>query len=277
MTTAIVTDSGCDLPPGLEKQLGIQIVPLLFRFGMQEFADKSISMQEFLQRIAHTWPASSAPSVGDYAGVFQNCLTTFNQVVCITVSSKHSASYSAALVASQQFPPGQVSVIDSESLSIGQGFLVQAAALAARLEDGGEKIIARIKDLQRRSHLYIILDTVEYLVRGGRANPFVGTLAAVFKIRPVLTLVQGQLTLLDRQRGRKASKERLLELALGHFPAELAAVGHIACAEEASELRLALSGRSGVPQADIPIVEVGMALATHGGPGTLGAVVVSKG
>lgn len=276
MRVAIVTDTGCDLPQGAADGYAIQYVPLLYRFGNEEFPDKTMPMQEFLNRVERIWPTTSAPSPGDYIEAFRKALQDHAHALCITLTSKHSASYASAVLASQYFPDGQVTVVDSASLSIGQGLQVLAAAKAAQIGSSLEEIVSRVKALQRRSHLFISLDTVKYLVRGGRASALSGFLAGVLQIRPVLTLVEGQLKLIDKPRGRLASIQSLLKRALAHFPAEFVAAGHVGCQEEAQELVAALSQESGFVEKDISLVETGAAIATHGGPGTLGVVVVSK-
>jgi len=101
-------------------------------------------------------------------------------------------------------------------------------------------------------------------------------MAGLLKIRPILTLVDGELTLLEKPRGRKAAKQKLIELAKGCFPADTVGVAHIACEEEAKGLVSEIALQTGFPEEKILLVETGMVLATHGGPGTLGIVVVSE-
>ena len=279
MSVRIVTDTSCDLPPDLEQQLlamGVTIVPFIFSFGLQQCLDKSISMQEFVTRAGSQWPTTSVPSTGAFAQAFAKHTEAGDQVVCITVTSNHSATYSAAVAAGKQFAPGQVTVVDSRSLSLGQGILVLAAARAASAGQSPDEIVSTIDDLRQRLHLYITLDTVEYLVKGGRASRMSGIMAGLLRIRPVLTLVDGELTLLDRQRGRKAAKRRIIDLAQSHFPAEHVGVAHIACEEEAQALVSDLAAQTGYPEEQISLNETGMVLATHGGPGTLGIAVVSQ-
>jgi DegV family protein with EDD domain len=197
-------------------------------------------------------------------------------VVCITITSNHSATYRVALSASEQFDPGQITLVDSRTLSLAQGLLVLAAARAAARGKKADEIVAMIDDLRRRLHLYITLDTVEYLVRGGRASRIVGIMASLLKIRPILTLADGELTMLDRVRGREASKKRLLELVTGCLPAEQIGVAHIACEDEASDFVPLVADALGAPREDILFTETGMVIATHGGPGTLAVLVVSE-
>ena len=279
MGVRIVTDTSCDLPPRLEQELeelGVIIVRFLFRFGLEECEDKTISMKEFLARTESTWPTTSVPSSGAFAQAFRECVEAGDEVVCITITSNHSATYSAAVLASQEFPSGQVTVVDSKSLSIAQGLLVLAAARAAQEGKSLEAVVETIKELQQHLHLFITLDTVEYLVKGGRASRLSGIMAGLLKIRPILTLLDGELTLLEKPRGRKAAEQKLIELARGRFPAETVGVAHIACEEEAKELIPEISLQTGFPEEKILLAETGMVIATHGGPGTLGIVVVSK-
>jgi len=275
----IVTDTSCDLPPSLEKELeelGVVIVPFLFRFGLEECEDKTIPMKEFLARAESTWPTTSVPSSGAFAQAFRECMEAGNEVVCITITGNHSATYSSAVLASQEFPSGQVTVVDSKSVSIAQGLMVLAAARAAQEGKSPQAVVETINELKERLHLFITLDTVEYLVKGGRASRLSGVVAGLLKIRPILTLVDGELTLLEKPRGRKAAKQRLIELAKSCFPAETVGVAHIACEQEARELVSELALQTGFSEENILLAETGMVIATHGGPGTLGIVVVSE-
>ena len=279
MGVRIVTDTSCDLPPSLEKELeelGVIIVRFLFRFGLEECEDKSIPMKEFLARVESTWPTTSVPSTGAFIQAFRECVEAGDEVVCITITGNHSATYSAAVLASQEFPAGQVTVVDSKLLSLAQGLLVLAAARAAQEGESSQAVLETVKELQERLHLLITLDTVEYLVKGGRASRLTGIVAGLLKLRPILTLLDGELTVLEKPRGRKVAKRELIELARNRFPAETVGVAHIACEEEAKDLVSEISLQTGFPKEEILLAETGMVIATHGGPGTLGIVVVSE-
>jgi len=279
MTVRIVTDTSCDLPPALEgelKDLGVKAIPFLFHFGLEGHEDKSMSIREFLARAAATWPTTAAPSAGAFIQAFRECVEAGDQVVCITITSKHSATYSSAVLASQQFSPGQVAVVDSLSLSLGQGLLVLAAARAGKEGKSPEQVVETVKTLWQRLHFYIGLETVEYLVKGGRASRLTGALASLLRLRPILSVVDGELTLVEKPRGKEAAKQKLSQMALGHFPAETVGVIHIDAEAAAQELAAGIAVQTGYPREKILIVETGMALATHGGPGTVGVVVVPK-
>ncbi len=275
MSVKVMTDTSCDLPAGLEQELGITSVPLLFLFGDAQYQDKTIPMAEFWAKAKTIWPKTSAPSSGDFERVFREAVEDGDQVACITVTSKLSATYNAAVIASQHFSPDQVAVVDSLSLAISQGHMVLAAARAAHAGHTLAEVMRAAEACREKLHLYITLDTVQYLVKGGRASKVSGILAGLLRIRPMLIVQDGELVLLEKLRGRSAAKQRLLELALEHLPAERAAIAHVACLNEARELAAILAAETGLPVDAIPIIEVGMALATHGGPGTLGIGVVS--
>ncbi len=275
MSIKVVTDTSCDLPAELEQEFDITSVPLIFLFGDEQFKDKTIPMAEFLEKAQTVWPKTSAPSSGDFERAFHRAVDAGHQVICVAVTSKLSATYNAALIASQRFAPDQVAVVDSATLAISQGHLVLAAAQAARAGQSLAEVVRTVEAMRDKLHLYISLDTVQYLVKGGRASKLSGILAGLLKIRPLLGVQNGELVLLEKLRGRQNAKQCLLEMALEHFPAERVAIAHVACLDEAQELAATLAAETGFPIDAIPIIEVGMALATHGGPGTLGIGVVS--
>lgn len=275
MSVKVVTDTSCDLPVGVEQEFDITVVPLIFLFGDEQFKDKTMSMAAFWEKAQTIWPKSAAPSSGDFERAFQRAVDAGHQVVCITVTGKLSATYNAALIASQHFAPDQVAVVDSATLAVGQGSLVLAAAHAARAGQNLTEVVQTVEAQRNKQHLYITLDTVQYLVKGVRASKLSGILAGMLKIRPLLCMADGELALLEKPRGRQGAKQRLLEMVLKHFPAESVTIAHAACLDEARELAATLAAQTGFPVKSIPIVEVGMALATHGGPGTLGIGVVS--
>jgi DegV family protein with EDD domain len=274
MSVKVITDTSCDLPAGLEQEFDIAIIPLIFLFGDEQFKDKTVPMAEFWEKAQTVWPKTAAPSSGDFERVFRKAVDAGHQVICIAVTSKLSATYNAALVASQHFTPDQVAVVDSTSLAISQGHLVLAAAQAARAGQSLAEVVRIVETYRDKLHTYILLDTVQYLVKGGRASRLTGILAGLLKIRPLLGVKEGELVLLEKLRGRQVAKQRLLEMALEHFPAEKVAVAHVACLDEARDLAAALAAETGFPVESIPIIEVGMALATHGGPGTLAIGIV---
>jgi DegV family protein with EDD domain len=279
MSVRIVTDTSCDLPPDLERELlasGVQMIPFLFHFDQEACPDKSMSMREFIERANKVWPTTAAPSVGAFVQAFRRVVEAGHQVLCLTITGRHSATYSTAVLAAQEFEPGEVTVLDSNALSMAQGLIVLAASRAAQAGATVQEVVARVEDVRRRLELYFTLESVDYLVRGGRASRLVGALASLLRLRPIITLVDGELTLIEKPRSRAGSVARLMALARALLPAETIGVMHIDCPDEADQLAAEMSAMSGLPRDHILVTETGMALAAHGGPGTLGVVVVSQ-
>lgn len=279
MSVRIVTDTSCDLPPQLEEELreaDVQAIPFVFHFGQEAHLDKSMPMSEYLARANQIWPTTAAPSIGSFVQAYRKVLDVGHQVLCLPITSRHSATYNSALLAAESFSPEQVRVVDSESLSLGQGLLVLAAVRAARLGHTLDQVIAKVRDVQQRMRFYIGLDTVDYLVKGGRASRLTGLLASLLNLRPILTLHEGELTLIEKPRRRSVVKQRLIALAKAHLPAEAIGVMHVACEDEAQQLASDMARASGQALENVALAETGMALATHGGPGALGIVVISQ-
>jgi DegV family protein with EDD domain len=279
MGVRIVTDTSCDLPAKLEEELReseVQAIPFAFHFGQEAHLDKSMPMSEYLARASQVWPTTAAPSVGSFVQAYQKVVDAGHQVLCLPITSRHSATYNSALLAAESFSPEQVQVRDTAALSLAQGLLVLAAVRAARLGGTLEQVMARVHDVQQRMRFYIGLDTVDYLVKGGRASRLTGLLASLLNLRPILTLHEGELTLIEKPRKRSVAKERLIALAKACLPAEAIGVMHVACPDEALQLAEDMARESGMPMEQIALAETGMALATHGGPGALGVVVVSR-
>lgn len=279
MTVRIVTDSGCDLPPELDRELrawDVQTIPFVFNFGLEACEDKSMSMQAFLARALKTWPTTAAPSVGACASAYQRIIAAGDQALCLTITGRHSGTYNAARLAAEDFPLDQVAVVDTRSLSTGEGLLALAAVQAARAGATLQEVVAILQDMIQRIHVFIGLDTLDFLVRGGRASRLVGAIASLLQLRPILSLEDGELTLREKPRSRARCKQRLLAMTAECLPAVALGVMHVAAADEAQELAVSLSSLSGVTLSAIPVVEVGMALATHAGPRGLGIVAISE-
>jgi len=279
MTVRIVTDSACDLPSEMEDELrewGVHTIPFIFHFGLEACQDKTMSMESFFTRALRTWPTTAAPAVGAYAEAYEKIVSQGDQALCITITGRHSGTYNAAMVAAQEYDEDQVTVIDSRSLSMGEGFLALAAVRAARAGATLREVAQLMRDMIARIRFFIGLDTLDYVVRGGRASRAVGLVASLLQLRPILTVVDGELTLSDKPRSRKRCKERLLQLATDRLPLEALGVMHAAAAQEAAELADRLAVLTGWARPAIPVVEVGMALATHAGPAALGIVAVTQ-
>lgn len=276
----IVTDSAADLTAETVAEYGITVVPLVVRFGEEVYADAQMTCDEFWAKVASSphHPGTSQPPMGVFEDAFGRLVKAGHPVLCVALTSKHSGTYSTAYAAAQRFG-GRVKVVDSLSLSLGQGELALAAARAANAGFSLDRVAEIVKDVKSRSHLLILLDTVEYIRRGGRADAIIPILDRVTKmlnIKPILNVVDGRLGLHSLTRSYERGLVRLRRAAAELVPVERLAVGHIRCPELAEQTARLLAEELDFPLEQIRIVEAGPLLSTHGGPKVVGVAVIQE-
>jgi len=275
----VVTDSACDLPPEIIREWDISVVPLVVRFGSEVYTDDELSTDAFWERAAGPEPPySSQPPVGAFEKVFEQAIQAEKQVVCITVTSKHSGTFNSASTAAQRFGDA-VHVFDSLSLSVGEGMLTIAAAKAAREGHSAEEIVEILTELRDRLQVFILLDTLEHLRRGGRADRFIRALdlvASTFNIKPIINVVDGELRLMSVVRSFRTGLERLLQSVEELGPVEGLGVIHTRRREMAIEIADTLASRLDFPREEILVREACSALSSHAGAGTIGVAIFSQ-
>jgi DegV family protein with EDD domain len=276
----IVTDSACDIPTAIVEALKITVIPLIVRFGSEVYRDGQLSQDEFWDKAmaAPPYPQTSQPPMGDFEETFERLTADGSSVVCLTVTSKHSGTYNSAWASGQRFG-GLVHVVDTASLSLGQGLQVLAAARAAAAGRIAEEIVSLVADLQRRMQMFILLDTIEYLRRGGRADglmPILDRVARALRVKPLLVLVDGRLSPLTLARSHGHGLARLKQEVERLMPVEQLAVAHSRFAETANDLKQKLASFTGLASSDILVAETGPVLASHAGPRVIGLAAISR-
>ncbi len=273
----IVTDSSCDLPKKLLEQLKIIVVPLIVRFGPEEYKEGDLSLNEFWAKVAGPHlPQTSQPSVGAFEETFAQLIDRGKQVLCLTVTAKHSGTFNAARLAAQRFG-GAVKVFDSFSLSLGLGLQAAAAAKAAQAGQSMQEIIDVLDDMRSRIRLTILLDTLENLRHGGRAADFIAVvdrMARMLNIKPVVNLVDGQLRLVRVVRSFDRGVNWLVDTVENANVFEHMAVVHTRRRELATEIANRLAKRTSFPRECIWIKEATVVLACHGGEGVIGVMTI---
>lgn len=273
----VVTDSACDLPPQLVEQFEIEVVPLNVHFGTDVYHDGELTVDEFWEKAAGPYhPLTSQPSVGTFEEVFERLVARGKQVICVTITGKHSGTLNAARLAAQRFGKA-VKVFDSLSLSLGQGLQALAAAQAGRAGRSMQDILALLDDLRARMRLVIVLDTLENLRRGGRANGFIAVasrMTRALNIKVTINLVEGQLRLLSAARSFEGGLKRVLSLVERMGPLEHLAVVHTRSQETAEKMANRLAERIGFLRERIWVRETGAVLSVHAGAGVIGVLAV---
>lgn len=275
----VVTDSGADLSADVIAELGITVVPLIVLFGEEMYPDGQLTVEEFWQKVTEGQhhPGTSQPSVGVFEETFARLVQEGYSVLCLTITSKHSGTFGTAFAAAQRFGD-KVKVLDSLSLSLGQGYQVLAAAQAAARGLSLDEVARAAEQVQERSHLYLVLDTIEYIRRGGRADalmPILGQVTKMLRIKPVLMLAEGRLSMHSLSRSYERALSEIQKQVELLSSVQSLAVVHVRCVERAQQMADALAERLRFPLDNILLRETGPLLSTHGGPQVVGVIAVS--
>jgi DegV family protein with EDD domain len=272
--TAVVIDSTADLPDPEGRHPNWRLVPLYVRFGEETFREYvDISAEDFYRRLRSSPepPKSSQPSPADFEAAFES-LRDFERIVCVVLSAKISGTYESARLATEAVGDGRVLVIDSGVTS--GGTVILADAIQRRLESGTDEkeIDALVERFRRERGLLFTVDTLEYLIRGGRIGKASGLAGQLLSVKPILVFDDGEVAPYKRVRGRNkaiAELERIFAEATQDSPALHVGVGHADA--EADADRLARRLQAARPRASLDIqTTLGPVIGTHGGPGTLG-------
>lgn len=273
---AIVTDSTCDVEPAELERLGVEMVPLSVHFGDEHFRDWiDLHPAEFYAKLASSpvLPTTSQPSPADFSAAYAKLAKAgYEEVVAITLSSALSGTYESAILAAKDSPI-PVRVVDSRKASHCAALIVFAALEARDAGLDAAAIEARAIEVAQSSRLYFLLDTLDYLVKGGRAGKATGLAAALLNIKPVLDVnADGVVEPFKKVRGRAQAVASLAE----HVAEDSRLRGRLrvamlhACVEgEAEEMEAALAAAG----ADIEIVSrgvIGAVIGTYTGPGAVG-------
>ncbi|MFC1927959.1 DegV family protein [Chloroflexota bacterium] len=268
---AIVTDSVADLPPQVAEEFEITVVPLVVRFGTDLYRDGlDLSPDEFYERLrgSKALPATSVPPPVAFADVYDKLAEKTNEIVVITVTSKLSGTYQVALQAAGLMKKRcRVEVLDSQWAVMAQGFIVIAAAKAARAGANLDEVLDAARRTMRRVEIQAAFDTLEYLERGGRIGKAQAFLGSLLKVNPIIGLKDGEVYPVGRERSRARAIDRLYEFIAGFGSVEGLAVEYAADLDEANKLVQRL--RSKYPKVPIYLSRTSPAIGTHTGPGLI--------
>jgi DegV family protein with EDD domain len=274
----IVTDSASDMSPEMARRLDVVVVSLVVNFGSESCLDSDLDNETFWIKAKSVHPQTSQPPVGAFESAFAPLVEGGAEVICITVTGKHSGTFNSATMAAQRFG-GKVNVWDSYSISWGQIFQVEVAVEAANQGKSAPEILAILADTRQRLQVNLVLDTIEFLKKGGRASKFISIVEKVvsfFHIKPLITFKEGELKLLGTANSFTRGLLRLEREALALEPLEKLAVMHIRNAEVAKKFAENLKGKLAYPLAEVPVLETGAVLSCHGGPGTIALAALPK-
>lgn len=274
MMLKIVADSTCNLDPDILKRYDIRVAPITIQFGNESYEEGiDIDRDLFYRKIEelNIIPTTSQPTPAWFERFFRELHHLGHTILTITLTSKHSGTHQSAVLARSMVPEADVEIFDSESISLGTGWMILEAAQAAEAGRDRGWILRRLDDIRRKARLFLTPATLKYLQMSGRVGKLQGALASLLNVKPIIALEHGQLEARENVRTRGRALERLLELmeqAFGSVTPINLAVIHARAKEEAEDLlrraRERLNCR-GVLTGDLVC-----SLAVHGGPGVIG-------
>jgi DegV family protein with EDD domain len=271
----IVTDSACDLTAELVKQHDIRIVPLTIRFGSEEFTDgKDLSTEEFWRRCEGkgALPETAAPSPGSFIAAFQQAADDGAEgVLCLTISSGVSGTFASARTAADSFSAIPVRVVDTLSLTMGQGLIVIAAAEEAEAGAGLDDLVTAAESRVGRTRVYGVLGGLDHLQRGGRIGGAQALFGSLLSIKPVIQVQEGVVAEESKQRTRARALSYMTTKVTDDAPLERFGLADGAC----SDFDEVMKSLSGIPVAHPMLaVQLGPVVGAHTGPNTVGVCYI---
>ncbi len=290
----LFSDGSCDLPPELTREKNITVVPFYVSFGDEPYQKeiKEIGIREFYQRMVDEpgiYPKSSMPSAQDYMEAFLPVAAQGIPIICICITTKFSGSMQSALNAREMlledYPDAQITVIDATVNTVLQGLYVLEAA---RLRDSGadcQTAVRRLEEIKSSGRIFFTVGDIEYLKHGGRIGKVAGIAGSVLKIKPLITLKEGEIFPSGIARSRRKSMEKTMELIEEYLDRQSEPISHFSLAvgygfdcEEAVSYRdmvlKALKEKYGLNE--LPIYQIGATIGVHTGPYPLGLGIIKR-
>ena len=275
MTVRVVTDSTADLPPDLAAEHGITVVPLNLHFGQETYLDGiDITPDQFYQRLTSgaQLPTTSQPSVGAFMEVYEGLREGAEGIVSVHISAKLSGTCNSANQAKAELSETiTVEVVDTELASLGLGLAALAAAKAAQSGAGLAEVAAEARRAADETSVLFMVDTLEYLQKGGRIGKAAAFFGGLLNVKPLLTIQDGQVHPLERARTRSKAMGRLEEMLQAEAPIQQLAVMYTTTPDDANAL-----AQRGAPLVapEQPIIgRLGAVVGTYAGPGLLGVAL----
>ncbi|WP_427051169.1 DegV family protein [Paenibacillus sp. TC-CSREp1] len=272
----IFADSTSDLTPQWVQQYDIGIIPLYVVFGEESLKDGAeIKPEKLYERVNRdgALPKTAAPSPADFMAAFQPYIEQGDDILYISLSSELSSTYQNALIASSEFPEARISVVDSLNLSSGIGLMVMKAAHAAEQGQNLAQITELIEAMKPTVRTEFVIDTLEYLYKGGRCSGMQNLIGSLLKIRPVIRVTDGKMTPAYKVRGkREKALEQMLQNTLSdkeRIDRDLLIVVHTMAEEDAIALQQTLQEQTG---ARVELTTAGCVICSHCGPKTIGII-----
>ena len=272
--TIIVADTTCGLPHPLLEERCIPLIPQIVTFEEESYHDdQDLDTATFLRKLkaSRTLPKTAAPEPSFYYPIFEDARKKGESVIVVAPTSKASGTVRSAETAARDFPAVDIRVVDTQTVSCNLGSLVLVADDMAKAGKSADEIVAKLNHMIPRGRIYFLVDTLEYLAKGGRIGGAKKLLAELLEIKPILQVKDGQVESFEKQRTKKRALRRLVEVVTesckGGEDAHLCVL-QVEAEKEAQALVEEL--KSKVPVSHIPVYELPPAIVVHAGPKAMG-------
>lgn len=278
----IVADSTCDLTPEMIRDNNIRIIPLHVVFGDRTYRDGvDLNTAQLYEKVKAegALPKTAAPSPADFVQAFDEIVREDKQIVYISISSELSSTYQNAVIAGREFPEGTIEVVDSRNLSTGIGVTVMRAVdyVKAGMDHPAE-LAARLRDDAALVESEFVIDTLDYLHKGGRCSGTQLVIGSLLRIHPVIKVVDGSMIVAEKLRGKMDKVcQSLVERALVHrdrIDADRVFVTHSMAEENARWVKAELERELHVRE--VVLTNAGCVISSHCGPGTVGILFAKR-
>jgi DegV family protein with EDD domain len=278
---AIVTDSASDLDPKTAADLGIAVVPLVVSFGSETFkAGVDLSTAAFWNRMTAPdapFPKTAASSPGDFQAVYERVFAEgADAIVSIHVAGTLSGTIKSAEVARGLLAERDIQIVDSTSASMGEALLADLGLDLARRGVSAAEIARILTERTADLNVYVALDTLEYLKRGGRISGAQAAIGTLLSVKPIITIKDGAVETADRVRTRSKARERVIELLTERPVERLAILSTPPSEPESFRAEVIARMPGGIDPATVSSQVVGPSVGPHLGPGCLGGVVLYR-
>ena len=279
MAVKIIVDSTADMTPAVAQR--VQVIPLTVHFGDQEFLDRvELSCAKFYEMLVESdsLPTTSQATPFAFTEVFEEAVADGSDVVCITLSEKLSGTYQSAVIAASEFP-GKVHVVDSGSVAIGMGILVEYALELLDRNLSAEEIARELMRKREQVRVLAMLDTLEYLKKGGRISATVALAGGLLNIKPVLSIDGGEIKMLGKARGSRQANNLLvqeIQKAGGVDFKKPLLLGYTGLSDALLHKYIADSAALWEGnREELPYAVIGSVVGTHAGPGAVAVAFFS--
>ncbi len=271
---ALVTDSTATIPDDLLREYDIRVAPQVVIFGEETLRDGvDITPDQFYVRLSESevLPTTSQATVGAFKEIFEPLVAEDATILAFLISTGLSGTYQSAMQAKDLFPDARIEIVDSATAAMALGFQVLGAARAIKEGASAEEAIAVAKSAQDTTGVIFIVDTLEFLHRGGRIGGAARLLGTALNLKPLLAVNEGKIEALERVRTKRKATARLLEIMDGRLAGkDKIRIATIHAAAEADALDLLREAEARFKPIESVVSVASPAIGVHTGPGTLG-------